>query len=653
MLSAHLQWSTLLFVLLPDWLAYGLLMFLQRFVAGYFMFRLLRDSLNLDVPVAFFGGLAFASITNPQSPGAGFAGFTIYNELALPAFPLVAWLLWYSSIQSTRRAYIIAACTGIGWALFSSYAFVLFFLPFLVLWFLFVERLYTWRFWFIFVIFCSAWILISLPSLVPTVFFAGTSHRADRDTLLIISPELSYWIVHSIILGLNYLFPLLLGVLGAIAARGRDWRLNSVLSIVAGILLFYGFFPLISRFLLTHLDILENASLHVRLTVLLPFFAVVAGGLGLHHLFRGRYVTLTRDTTKQLRFPLQWLLTGLAIMVLFYQQLEVQKLLIGAIARNQTFANVYQHPDLQNLAQQVTVQQPFRVATIHGNNVHPAFAWAYGLETVDGYLNLYPQRYEDFWTQVLHPLQELDLPNYEYYTEWGNRIYLFAPGSSRSQLAAPTDATWAEADDFFDLELLAMANVRYIISPYQLENVPWRKLPSQLNEDQVYLSDGSTISKLHRLIAQRGAVYDQLYVYENPEVLPRFFVVHDLQTFNDQASLLQTLHDASLRELATTAYLYEDDLPADVRGKLMFEDGQGSSQVTVSQYTTDQIVLDVQTETPGVLIVTNNYIPYWIASIDSEEVPVFPVDHAFQGVYISDGSHQVVLQYTPPWKLLP
>jgi hypothetical protein len=424
-------------------------------------------------------------------------------------------------------------------------------------------------------------------------------------------------------------------------------------TIIIGILLSYGFYPLISRFLLEHLAILENASIHVRLLAVFPFFAVVASSLGLHHFFRNWTFALTRDTTKQLRFPIQWLVTGLAVMVLFYQQLGAQRLLASAIARNQTFANAYQHPDLQHLAQQVTANQPFRVATVYGTDVHPAFAWAYGLETVDGYLNLYPQRYEDFWAQVIHPLQELDLPNYEYYTEWGNRIYLFAPGSSRSQLAEPPNATWAEADAFFDLELLAMANVRYIISPYQLENVPWRKLPSQLNEDQVYLSDGSTISKLHRLIAQRGAVYDQLYVYENPEVLPRFFVVHNIQVFDNQARLLQTLREDSLRELASTAYLYEDDLPAAVRDQLMFEDEQGSSQITVSQYTTDQIVLDVQTETPGILIITNNYIPYWSASIDQNEVPVFPVNQAFQGVYISDGSHQVVLQYTPPWKLLP
>jgi hypothetical protein len=631
-----------------------MLMVLQRFVAGYFMFRLLRDSLNLDVPVAFFGGLAFASITNPQSPGPGFAGFTVYDELALPALPLVAWLLWYSNMQSTRRAYIIAACTGIGWALFSSYAVVLFFLPFLVLWFLLICPRYSWRFWLLFAVFTATWVLASLPLLGTGLFLAGESHRADRDLLgTIHSTELSYWINRSLQFGKFYIFPLLLGGAGLLATRGRDWRLLSTLVIIIGILMFYGLFPIMSEFLFVHMKLLENASVHTRIIIVFPFFTAVAAGLGLQHLFRAWYITLTRDTTRQLRVSLHWLTTGLAIMFLFYQQLEAQRLLIRAIASNQTFANVYQHPDLQNLAQQATAHQPFRVATIYGKNVHPAFAWAYGLETIDGYLNLYPQRYEDFWTQVLHALQERDEPNYEYYTEWGNRIYLFAPGSSRSQLASPTDATWAEADAFFDLELLTLANVRYIISPYQLEDVPWRELPSQLNEDQIYLSNASTIDKLRRLIAQRGAVYDQLYVYENPEVVPRFFVVHDMQIFDNQARLLQTLREDSLRELASTAYLYEDDLPADVRDHLEFAEAPGGSQVTVRHYSADRIVLDVQTETPGILMITNNYIPYWSASIDQNEVPVFPVNQAFQGVYVPDGSHQVVLRYTPPWKLFP
>jgi len=37
------DFDTFLFVLFPGWLAYGLLMWAQRFIAGFFLFRLLRD----------------------------------------------------------------------------------------------------------------------------------------------------------------------------------------------------------------------------------------------------------------------------------------------------------------------------------------------------------------------------------------------------------------------------------------------------------------------------------------------------------------------------------------------------------------------------------------------------------------------------------
>jgi hypothetical protein len=52
--------DTLFFTFLPGWLAYGIFMWLQRFVAGYFTYRLLKDSLNLKILPSLFGGFAYS-----------------------------------------------------------------------------------------------------------------------------------------------------------------------------------------------------------------------------------------------------------------------------------------------------------------------------------------------------------------------------------------------------------------------------------------------------------------------------------------------------------------------------------------------------------------------------------------------------------------
>ena len=63
------------------------------------------------------------------------------------------------------------------------------------------------------------------------------------------------------------------------------------------------------------------------------------------------------------------------------------------------FATLYQNPQLIELAKKIKSEPPCRVATVFSPSdptLHPGFMWAYGIETVDGYANLYPKRYQDF-----------------------------------------------------------------------------------------------------------------------------------------------------------------------------------------------------------------------------------------------------------------
>ena len=48
---------------------------------------------------------------------------------------------------------------------------------------------------------------------------------------------------------------------------------------------------------------------------------------------------------------------------------------------------------------------------------------------------------------------------------------------------------------------------------------------------------------------------------------------------------------------------------------------------------------------------SNNYSPYWQARIDNQEEQLFLVDQTFQGVFIPQGNHEVILEYKPPYSL--
>lgn len=303
--SGHLQWSVLLFMLFPDWLAYGLLMLLQRLVAGYFMFRLMRDSTELDLAPAIFAGLAFSSATGPVSLVT--TGFTTYDELGLPGFPLVLWMIWYSDQCNGRRGYLIALGTGLLWAFLSVYVFTMFFLPFIVLFFLLIVPRYRLGFWVKVTTFVLGWAILVMPQFLIALTFSDLSHRADFESSALLSSthtlQILYLLcINTISYSKPYLLPLGIGLLGLIIARGRTLRLIFALGIALLIMLFSSWHPIFYPTLLQHFNMLARAAIHSRIWHIIPLWAALVGGLGLQAISPNLtiWVSETKQSSEQL-----------------------------------------------------------------------------------------------------------------------------------------------------------------------------------------------------------------------------------------------------------------------------------------------------------------------------------------------------------------
>lgn len=90
---------------------------------------------------------------------------------------------------------------------------------------------------------------------------------------------------------------------------------------------------------------------------------------------------------------------------------------------------------------------------------HPLFLLASGLETANGYAVIYPRRYNLYWRQVLRPLLQVEPESAGYFTEWGSRTYLFHSMNPENEAMREIPfAAW------YDLDLLSLANVRYLVS---------------------------------------------------------------------------------------------------------------------------------------------------------------------------------------------
>lgn len=235
----------------------------------------------------------------------------------------------------------------------------------------------------------------------------------------------------------------------------------------------------------------------------------------------------------------------------------------------------------------VTAQPgPFRVYSPRGL-VSLAQAVAHGLETVDGN----------------DPFQ------FGHYLKWANaaagcdvEAYSVAVPTCAGNEVDPQAYLRAQPDR----TLLGVGNVRYVITDHTLSQWP----------SPVWQS-GST------------------RIYENPESLPWAFVTPAVLVEPDDAAALAALRSRGPTQVATVTREPEYVVPS----------GAQYHAAQAIRKTPNRI--EVQTDGPGWLVLSETWAPGWRASVDGAPTQVYRTDVAFQGLPLGQGFHTVILMYAP------
>ncbi|MCB0175462.1 MAG: hypothetical protein KDJ97_33480 [Anaerolineae bacterium] len=134
---------------------------------------------------------------------------------------------------------------------------------------------------------------------------------------------------------------------------------------------------------------------------------------------------------------------------------------------------------------------------------------------------------------------------------------------------------------------------------------------------------------------------DASYVYENPNPLPRAFVVHDI----------------ILADGPTDALAYFTDMAIDPRQTAVIEAGADNlpppqtpttpSTATILHEDPQSVEIAVTTTAAGYLILLDTYYPGWIATIDGDPTPIYPANTIGRAIYVPPGDHGVKFDYRP------
>ena len=139
----------------------------------------------------------------------------------------------------------------------------------------------------------------------------------------------------------------------------------------------------------------------------------------------------------------------------------------------------------------------------------------------DGFTHLTPNSYNEYWKFVNAGVTKIDKISGGGGEENERRLYLRSTNGLTWEMCAPQKISDCELDfsKFWDLNLLALGNVKYIFSYFPLSAKGLNLLPSKTRVSLLSLSQQPVRNRWLAALNGRYGVGNPLYIYENQNYL--------------------------------------------------------------------------------------------------------------------------------------
>jgi hypothetical protein len=143
---------------------------------------------------------------------------------------------------------------------------------------------------------------------------------------------------------------------------------------------------------------------------------------------------------------------------------------------------------------------------------------------------------------------------------------------------------------------------------------------------------------------QLADIRQGVWIYENPNILPRAYVVHKVEVAPDP-TVLDRLTSPDFN--AWTTALLEEPLPSEQMAALKAAPSRTGSTVQITHYGSHRVELEAEMAAPGLLILGDTYYPGWEVTVDDAPASLLQVNYALRGVYLPSGAHHIVFRFVP------
>lgn len=607
LISEGYLWSNIVasciqYIIVSPWIAYSITKFLSFFISLFFTYQICKNYLLLSNYQSIIAGILFSLIAgNYDAEGLSSKFF----------FPLVLYLLVYFSNKSNKNYFFLFTAIPLGIIYGSASFFVWDFASIL---FLFLFLIYFSRIKIISLIYFSIFLISLLiyqsQLIFPILYNAVDSHRFQgtfdigsrysqiiREIFLLHHKNNQYYI---------FIFNIIFFTISFYTFRFKNKKLNFLFFLLT-LNLFMGLiFPIVQILVVNFLPHINGIEAGRIFRTTFHFFLIIIAVYSFNN-FSNRFKLF------------------LLILVLSFSILPKFDHLKLYLFKGHSFNNIFNSKILKDLKKENI--DNFRVATLTNDTINSTISanvlMFYGFEEATGYSSMHSKKYDNFWKLLSNTN--------------GNRLLLNRKYETKS----------IKFEELNNLSLLSLANVKYIISDYNLisKNL---KLLHRPNINLQYNSKRIRELSFRELIYKIKYIHsgENFYIYENKLVLPRFYIVNDYVLFENIDKLNEKLSLSNVNTLKNKLFItseYAHLLPKDNKST-------NYKNIHLVKYSPDLIELEVDIDRSSVMVFTNSFSKFWNVYVDGQPKKIIPSYGTFWGVVLGSKSKSIIFKYEPPYK---
>lgn len=221
---------------------------------------------------------------------------------------------------------------------------------------------------------------------------------------------------------------------------------------------------------------------------------------------------------------------------------------------------------------------------------------------VQGYDPLYPKRYAEF----VGLSQGGTLP--DKFNDQNRSNATVAPGFGKAGLMENPNR----------LRVLNFGSVRYILDRVENGSTEESFPPSQFHQVEM-MNDWK--------------------ILESYSALPRVFLVNDYVIATSSKEQASIMMQPSFNQ-KTTALLEE-------KPPFTASSNQHVGTAILQSYEPNKVIIQTQSSTPSLLVITDTFYPGWTATIDTTQTSIQRANYTYRGIFVPEGEHTITMRYDP------